>query len=587
MDGPDEKAVAECAASLSSLLTGSDGKKRLSPDGQRKMRKNAVSSLRDFDDEALLATLHRLHQAGKSETLKQTKRKTDKKRESRIIPSTRRRTGVFLWLATATLAGAIVMGMEIAAFRLYAPYLGYSIYVWGTMISVVMGALALGYALGGWLADRSRSDKLLYALVLISAAYQLIIIFTVRSFLPALSELGDFLGTAVATLIVFAPPMAGLATVGPFVIRLLTRAGHAGSTAGQVYALSTAGSIAGILLTSFVVIPRLGTQAALEISCAASALLGIAGIVRGRRFALAALLPLAALPFSPEPSWGTSTVAVSESAYNLVRVVREGTQLMLILNDEASVATRQETNTGWTGGYYDDFALGPLLVPAHRALVLGMGAGGSISSMRATAPDIEIDAVEIDPEVVAAAFRHFGLDRNDERLRIHVADARPWVARNAGQYDIVQIDLYQGGPYIPFYLCTLEFFESVRKHMTDGGLLMMNVLDAGEHLELLSSAVATLKQVFPSVAVFSRPTGNHMVLASSQRRSVEHIRKTLAEVEGEDVTSRHARRVASVVVDFVTTQDTPVFTDDLAPIEAMTKRMMETTRTATSISRSR
>ena len=57
-----------------------------------------------------------------------------------------------LWLITAAMTGAIIMGLELVAFRLYAPYFGYSVYVWGTMISVVMIALSLGYAFGGWLA---------------------------------------------------------------------------------------------------------------------------------------------------------------------------------------------------------------------------------------------------------------------------------------------------------------------------------------------------------------------------------------------------------------------------------------------------
>jgi hypothetical protein len=68
------------------------------------------------------------------------------------------RLRVTLWLATAAASGALIMALEILSFRLYAPYLGNSIYVWGTMISVVMLALAAGYAVGGWVADRSHTD---------------------------------------------------------------------------------------------------------------------------------------------------------------------------------------------------------------------------------------------------------------------------------------------------------------------------------------------------------------------------------------------------------------------------------------------
>ncbi len=82
-------------------------------------------------------------------------------------------------------------------------------------------------------------------------------------------------------------------------------------------------------------------------------------------------------------------------------------------------------------------------------LVLGMGAGTSIATTRATAPEIEVDAVEIDPKVIEAGVRFFGLQPDENLLRIHLADARPWLIRNRAKYDLAQIDLYQGGPYIP------------------------------------------------------------------------------------------------------------------------------------------
>src|SRR5437764_937668 len=73
---------------------------------------------------------------------------------------------VGMWLVTATLTGAVLMALEMITFRLYAPHFGYSIYVWGGMISVVLAAMACGYGLGGWVADRSRDDMLLYFAIL-------------------------------------------------------------------------------------------------------------------------------------------------------------------------------------------------------------------------------------------------------------------------------------------------------------------------------------------------------------------------------------------------------------------------------------
>lgn len=582
MGNKPKKSSEQLADTLVSLLALGESKHRAAPDQEKALREETVSSLRQLNDDALLDTLHIFYRtaARHSQNHRGSKplERINPAAESAAIPGT---LSVALWLVTATVAGSVVMSLELAAFRLYAPYFGYSIYVWGSMISVVMVALSLGYFFGGRLADRSRGDRSLYLLVLGSALYQLLILFTVHPLLQGLSRRGEFLGTVVATLIVFTPSMTALAAVGPYVIRLLTQSGRAGATAGRVYALSTLGSVAGILITSFYLVPRFGTNVTLTVACATSALLAAAGLMRMKRAALVAVALLGALPFVPPAAWSANTLWASESAYNLVRVVGPRDNLKLILNDGRSVATRRNEITGWTGGYYDDFSLGPLLVPAaRRVLVLGMGAGGSIAATQAAAPELEFDAVEIDPTVVEAAVRFFELRTDDPRIRVHVADARPWIARDDGRYDIVHVDLYQGGPYIPFYLVTREFFELVRARMADDGLLMMNVLDLGEHRELLRATAATLRQVFPSVMVLSRPNGNHMVLAFPRERSASWVRQTLANVvEGQEQVRTNAHAAASVIQDLVPGDGATVFTDDHAPVEDMTRRMLARTRT--------
>ncbi len=466
------------------------------------------------------------------------------------------------------------MALELVAFRLYAPYFGYSIYVWGSMISVVMLALALGYALGGWVADRSHNDISLYCMLLGSALYQLCILFTVHSMLPAFARMGDFAGTALASLIVFAPPMTATATACPFLIRLLAHSGRIGSVAGKIYALSTIGGIAGVLSTSFFLVPRLGTQMTLEMICLLSAMIAAAGLALHLRVALIALGFIgAALVLVPPPSWPGNTLWAVNSPYNLVRVVRNGNWLLLKLNDEGGVHTILDERTGWTGHYYDDFALGPILVPAKRLLVLGLGGGGSIGYTRMTAPEIDVDAVEIDPTVVEAATRFFGLNVENGKLHIYVADARPWLAGNQSAYDLVHVDLYQGGPYIPFYLVTVEFFKSVRAHISPHGLLMMNLFDVSATQELLMSTVTTLERVFPSVAVLSVGHGNHMLLAFSKETSKASVRAQLESFVGNQAVERLARRAEAQITDFEVPGDTVEFTDDFAPVEEITRRM--------------
>jgi predicted membrane-bound spermidine synthase len=484
------------------------------------------------------------------------------------------RARVVFWLGTATLTGAVIMGLELVSFRLYAPYLGYSIYVWGSMISVVMAALSAGYALGGWMADRSESDLPLYATVLASGLYQLIVVFGALALLRRLEGWGEFTGTVIATLLIFAPPMTALAITSPFVIRLLARAGRVGVTAGRVYALSTVGSIAGVLATTFLLIPRFGTRMTLIVLSTASVVLGAAGLAAFKRIALVGLLPLTIFALVPAPGLPVYEIWRAESAYNSVRVIRWGGYLWLALNQLRYSHTTRKERALWAGSYQDDYALGPLLVRGRRLLVLGMGAGASIIVTRAVAEDIQVDAVEIDPKVVEAAGLFFGIRPDPQWLRIHVADARPWLAQDSRTYDLVHVDLYHGGPYIPFYLATEEFFRLVRARLAEDGLLMMNVYDRGKKRELLSATVATLQRVFATVAVLSRDDGNHILFASPQKRTVDSLRAALAGAGSDEKVGELARRAASRIAEIRSPEGAPVFTDDHAPIEELIRKTL-------------
>lgn len=477
---------------------------------------------------------------------------------------------VLLWLTAAFVAGGILMSLEMAAVRLFAPYFGYSIYVWGTTICVVMAAMVAGYFFGGRLADRVGAEALLFTAILWGAGWQLLALWTMRLLLPSLAATGEVLGVALASLILFGPSMVALAATGPILVRLCAETGTIGRAAGLVYALSTAGSMAGILATIFWFLPGLGTSRTLSLLCFLSFVLGGLGLLSGRR-ALAIVLLLVPVPLllaAPGPGWSEGSEWTAESSYNLVRVVRIGRQTQLQLNHPSSIHTVRDSSGVWTGYYYDAFALGPALVPARRALVLGMGAGGSVRSMRLTAPEIEIDAVEIDPKVVLAATRFFGVDAADPRLRVHVMDARRFLSRDRGGYDLVQLDVYQGGPYIPFHLATEEFFRLARARMSDDALLMMNVFDSGPETALLTRLAATLRRVFPSVCVGQTDAGSYLLFAFTVVPSAERLRQRPSALQS------NASVRDMPIRELVPPDGTPAFTDDLAPIEAMTRRML-------------
>ncbi|MEX2645979.1 MAG: fused MFS/spermidine synthase, partial [Gaiellaceae bacterium] len=187
-------------------------------------------------------------------------------------------------------AGTGTLAVEISASRLLAPYYGSSTIVWANLIGLVLLALSLGYWLGGKLADRRPSGRLLGRLVLAAGAYVAVLPFVTRPILDVaargLDELsaGAVVGSFFATLVLFAPPVFVLGMVSPFAIRLaLDTVGSAGEVAGRLYALSTAGSLLGTFLPALVTIPLVGTQrtligSAAVLAAASSPLLGGRGL---------------------------------------------------------------------------------------------------------------------------------------------------------------------------------------------------------------------------------------------------------------------------------------------------------------------
>jgi spermidine synthase len=287
------------------------------------------------------------------------------------------------------------------------------------------------------------------------------------------------------------------------------------------------------------------------------------------------VLPLGLLFAAKAPPPPPTIIWHGESAYNhiLVRESKDGVR-WLQLNDTRFSQTTTKVGSATSGFYLDQFAIGPLIAPAKNLLVLGMGAGGSIQMTRAVAPQIEVDAVEIDPKVVELAGEFFALPQSDARLHVHVADARPWLAEQTGKWDLVHVDLFQNGPWVPFYLTTVEFFELVRSRMSANGLLMLNVLDKSEKGELLRAIGATLKEVFPSVEELPTEKGNYILFAFAQPRALGETKSILLSASGPDWAVDLAAKAAATMSEFQVPSGAVIFRDDKAPIEEMTRRML-------------
>lgn len=178
-------------------------------------------------------------------------------------------------------------------------------------------------------------------------------------------------------------------------------------------------------------------------------------------------------------AWRSRRWSVGERDGQAVIVRRRGRFLELVLARDGHelVQSRQDRRSPLSSGpsYVDGLHVAMLLDPRpRRVLFLGGGACVGPRQFEAAYPDVELDVVELDPLVIAAANRWFGL-RITKRLSVHAADARKFVSENAfGPYDLVVLDAYDASG-IPATLTTPDFFASVRAALSPGGALVVNV----------------------------------------------------------------------------------------------------------------
>ena len=476
--------------------------------------------------------------------------------------------------AVAFLVGAGTLSTEISASRLLAPYFGASTVVWANIIGLTLAYLALGYWLGGRLADRRPEAGVLAAVLMVGAAALAVTPFAARPLLRwavhgvDAVEVGSVVGSFFAALALFAVPVTALGAAAPFLVRLaLERVTEAGRVAGRLYALSTAGSLVGTFVAALVAIPFAGTQRTL-VGTAAGVALGGALLVGGTW--VLAPVATAALLAVPTPQI-KSAIYETESQYQYIRVVSDGHGgRELELNEGVVTHSAWRPDTVLTGRYWDLFLmLPPLLERGPRSMLVIGSAGGTMGRAYGRFyPWITIDGVELDPEVNRVARRYFGAGDNP-RMRLIAADGRPFLEETNKLYDLIVVDAYRQ-PYVPFYLATSEFFRLAHEHLRPGGAIALNVATTpGERM--LSDAIGTtLLTVFPQAWRWGALRYNDVLFALRGPVTRADLERRAARAPGEVglLLPLFRRRLEPV-----RPQGKPL-TDDRAPVEWLTDRMI-------------
>lgn len=463
-----------------------------------------------------------------------------------VTPDRPGRRGLALAVAVF-LSGAVLLGLEIVASRVLAPAFGSSLFVWGALIGVVLSGLAIGYWIGGVLADRRPTPYLFVGVLSLGAMLVLAIPvsddWVVERVLSW--DLGPRLDPLVSATILFGPASAVLAAATPIAVRLAARSiERLGTIAGRLFAISTAGSIVGTFATAFWLVPELGTDQV--IASGAVALLAAASVVAlterlllagGALVLGAAAAAVAASLLAPDTGGriAASSIRNYSPVYRLqetntprkldpsdVATLAAGFQLrdardtryhrLLVVDDDDSRYLRFN-NSFQSGMYLDDafrtrfrytdyLQLGLAYASdPKRVLFIGLGGGSAPKRIWRDFPELDVQVVELDPDVVATAYRWFGVPR-DERLAIDVEDGRRFLQRDAGGWDVIVIDAFFADA-IPFHMATVEFVELLRSRLVPGGAVAVNVIGAltGDASKLLRALTKTYRAAFPTVAL--------------------------------------------------------------------------------------
>jgi len=486
------------------------------------------------------------------------------------------RRGAAMLSALVFTAGIGAMTTEISASRLLAPYYGSSTAVWANIIGLVLASLSLGYWLGGRLADRHPSRRLLGLLVVLAGAGIAATPFVARPFLDLAAtgvddaSAGVVIGSFVGSLVLFAPTVTLLGAVAPFAIRLgIDDVRTAGATAGRIFALSTAGSLLGTFVPALVTIPLVGTQRTLLgagalVALGGSFLLGVRWAVVAAAFASLLAIPPGAVKAVP------GLLYERESLYQYVQVVQRGEERYLYLNEGVAKHSIWRPDNVLTGGEWDMFlAVPPLLGrPVQRVAILGNAAGTTARAMGVFYPGASTDGVELDPAVTEVGRRFFGLGDNP-RLRVFTADARPFLRSTRRRYDLIFVDAYRQ-PYVPFYLATQEFFRLAREHLRADGAIALNVATVpGDH-RLAEGIAGTLATEFPQVITWQALRFNQLVVGLTRPAPRPVLEGRLG--RGPRRLRVLSRLLAAQMQPAAPSRDP--WTDDRAPVEWITDRMI-------------
>lgn len=473
--------------------------------------------------------------------------------------------------------GAIVMVFELVGSRIVAPYLGTSIYVWTSIIGVILGSLSLGYYLGGKMADKNASFKE-FSKIIFFAAISLAVVLVFKDiilFIFKSLNLRLDIAALFSALILFAPASVLFGIVSPYAVKLkLSSLDCSGETVGNLYAISTIGSIVGTFSAGFFLIGLFGNMNLLIIMAGITALTAILVNPEPKNIStkiifLVLLLFICVLANFDKKTMAEQGLIDIDSQYSRIFITKteyNNEPILALSNSPRGIQCASFLNKdGLVFDYLKFYRMVEYFNPGiNSALMLG---GCNYSYPRDflnSFPNASMDVVEIDPKMTEISKKYFNLQENPRMNIIH-EDARIFLNKNDKKYNAIFSDTFNSNDSIPYQLTTLETVKREYQSLNNNGIFLANIIGSinGKRSEFLRAEYKTYQQVFPQVYLFpvANPDSdsefqNIMLLAikSSIKPNFNHADGEMAEYfshlwKGEIKTNL------------------PVLTDDFAPVD--------------------
>ncbi len=477
---------------------------------------------------------------------------------------------------TVFVCGAIVMIFELVGSRVLGPYLGTSTFVWTTLIGIVMGSLSLGYYLGGKLADQEVSLKRLSLIILGAGIFILLTFFLMDLLLFYLFRF--FTSTKlilfIASIILFTPASFLLGMISPYAAKLkLHSLKSSGTTIGNLYALSTLGSIVGTFLAGFYFIPTFGTGMNLLIIATSLIVLSLFIVFSENLFLKIGLFVIALSAFSVSDIttilYASKKLVDIDTEYTRVFVfegkdIKTNRPIKSLRNDIRSTSAIFMDGDDLVYEYLKFYDLvDHFKKDFKKVLLLGGGAYTYPKYFLKKHPQVKMDVVEIDPKLVEIAEKHFGL-QPIKNLKVIHQDARIFLNKNKNKYDIIFGDAFNSQSSIPFHLTTKEAVQKKFDALSDDGMVVLNVSSSieGKRGKFLRAEYQTYKNIFPQVYVF---LANHKNDAQALQNIILFAFKSKTKPSFESADDMVREKLSHLWTKKIT-QDVPILTDDYAPV---------------------